>query len=222
MYACPQCLPRDIVPIRSWTWTWTLRPPGIRSQTSTIPYHHSQYIVPVSVAAQAGCTFSTTSFSSEFSSAQFSSFQFRVQFSSVQFSSVQFSSIQFSSPLLATWPQPRHGSLQLQGKFQLLPPAPPYYSFPRGIIHTRGNIWRVTVADMNAATPPWAWGRSVISLVCHTQRTIRTHAPGITGHALFGHMRRASQAMHVRRPRYGTTTGFPAGTGASIPTASII
>ena len=27
-YACPQCLPSGTVPIRSWTWT--LRPPGIR------------------------------------------------------------------------------------------------------------------------------------------------------------------------------------------------
>ena len=27
-YACPQCLPSDTVPIRSWTWT--LRPPVIR------------------------------------------------------------------------------------------------------------------------------------------------------------------------------------------------
>ena len=32
-----------------------------------------------------------------------------------------------------------------QGKFQLLPPAPPYYPFPRGKIHTRGNIWSFTV-----------------------------------------------------------------------------
>ena len=59
-----------------------------------------------------------------------------------------------------------------QGKFQLLPPAPPYYPFPRGKIHTRGNIWGFTVvwheccdpaagvgADMNAATPLGAWGR---------------------------------------------------------------
>ena len=27
-----------------------------------------------------------------------------------------------------------------KGKFQLLPPAPPYYPFPRGKIHTRGNM----------------------------------------------------------------------------------
>ena len=31
------------------------------------------------------------------------------------------------------------------GKIQLLPPAPPYYPFPRGKIHTRGNIWSFTV-----------------------------------------------------------------------------
>ena len=38
MYVCPQCLPSDIVPIRSWTRT--LRPLGTYpSQTSTIPYH---------------------------------------------------------------------------------------------------------------------------------------------------------------------------------------
>jgi len=27
----------------------------------------------------------------------------------------------------------------------LLPPAPPYYNFPRGKFHTRGNIWSFTV-----------------------------------------------------------------------------
>ena len=32
-----------------------------------------------------------------------------------------------------------------QGKFQLLPPAPPYYPIPRGNFHTRGNIWSFTV-----------------------------------------------------------------------------
>ena len=34
--------------------------------------------------------------------------------------------------------------LLLQGKSQLLPPAPPYYPFPRGKFHTRGNIWSFT------------------------------------------------------------------------------
>ena len=34
-HACPQCLPSDIVPIRSWTRT--LRPPGIRHRH--LPYH---------------------------------------------------------------------------------------------------------------------------------------------------------------------------------------
>ena len=33
----------------------------------------------------------------------------------------------------------------LQGKFQLLHPATPYYPFPRGKFHTRGNIWSFTV-----------------------------------------------------------------------------
>ena len=33
----------------------------------------------------------------------------------------------------------------IQGKFQLLSPAPPYYPFPRGKAHTRGNIWSFTV-----------------------------------------------------------------------------
>ena len=33
----------------------------------------------------------------------------------------------------------------LQGKFQLLPPAPPYYPIHRGKVHTRGNIRRFTV-----------------------------------------------------------------------------
>ena len=36
-YACPQCLPSDIVPMRSWTRT--LRPPGIRHRH--LPYHHT-------------------------------------------------------------------------------------------------------------------------------------------------------------------------------------
>ena len=35
--ACPQCLPSDTVPIRSWTRT--LRPPGIRHRH--LPYHHT-------------------------------------------------------------------------------------------------------------------------------------------------------------------------------------
>ena len=37
------------------------------------------------------------------------------------------------------------GLAQVTGKYQLLPPAPPYYPFPRGNIHTRGNIWSFTV-----------------------------------------------------------------------------
>ena len=46
MYACQQCLPTDIVPIRSWTRT--LRPPGIRQLSvtdiyHTIPYHTIPY-----------------------------------------------------------------------------------------------------------------------------------------------------------------------------------
>ena len=43
-YACPQCLPSDIVPIRSWTWT--LRPPDIRHRhlpCHAIPYHARPY-----------------------------------------------------------------------------------------------------------------------------------------------------------------------------------
>ena len=53
----------------------------------------------------------------------------------------------------------------LQGKFQLLPPAPPYYPFPeeKSIL---GVIYGVLLwADMNAATPLGAQGRSVMSLV---------------------------------------------------------
>ena len=49
-------------------------------------------------------------------------------------------------------------------KFQLLPPAPPYYPFPEGK-STLGVIYGVSLwADMNAATPLRAWGRSVLSL----------------------------------------------------------
>ena len=32
-----------------------------------------------------------------------------------------------------------------QGKFQLLPPAPPNQPIPRGKIHTRGNLWSFTL-----------------------------------------------------------------------------
>ena len=46
----------------------------------------------------------------------------------------------------------------------LLPPAPPYYPFPRVKIHTRGNIWSFLWAGVNAATPLGTWGRSVTSL----------------------------------------------------------
>ena len=49
-----------------------------------------------------------------------------------------------------------------QGKFELLPPAPPYYPFPRGK-SILGVIYGVLLwADMNAATPLGAWGRSVM------------------------------------------------------------
>ena len=40
-----------------------------------------------------------------------------------------------------------------QGKFQLLPPAPPYYPFPRGNIHTRGNIRSFTVGWHECCDP---------------------------------------------------------------------
>ena len=51
-----------------------------------------------------------------------------------------------------------------QGKSHLLPPAPPYYPIPRGK-SILGVIYGVLLwADMNAATPLGAWGRSVISL----------------------------------------------------------
>ena len=40
-YACPQCLPSDVVPIRSWTWT--LRPSGIRHRH--LPYHTIPYVI---------------------------------------------------------------------------------------------------------------------------------------------------------------------------------
>ena len=52
-----------------------------------------------------------------------------------------------------------------QGKYQLLPPAPPYYPFPEET-SILGVIYGVLLwADMNAATPLGAWGRSVISVV---------------------------------------------------------
>ena len=37
------------------------------------------------------------------------------------------------------------GTCKIRGKFQLLHPAAPYYPFPRGKFHTRGNIWSFTV-----------------------------------------------------------------------------
>ena len=55
----------------------------------------------------------------------------------------------------------------MQGKSLLLPPAPPaplYYPFPTGK-SILGVIYGVLLwADMHAATPLRAWGRSVISL----------------------------------------------------------
>ena len=58
---------------------------------------------------------------------------------------------------------PKKGPTQ-HGTSQLLPPAPPYYPFPEensilGVIY---GVLRW--ADMNAATPLGARGRSVISL----------------------------------------------------------
>ena len=50
----------------------------------------------------------------------------------------------------------------MQGKSQLLPPAPPYYPFPR-VKSILGVIYGVLLwADMNTATPLGARGRSVI------------------------------------------------------------
>ena len=43
-YACPQCLPSDTVPIRSWTRT--LRPPGIRHRH--LPCHAIPHYAPAS------------------------------------------------------------------------------------------------------------------------------------------------------------------------------
>ena len=70
-----------------------------------------------------------------------------------------------ASPILTPRPYPPiiRRCLLGQCKFQLLPPAPPYYPFYRVNPLNRGNIWSFTVADMNAATPSGR-GRSVISL----------------------------------------------------------
>ena len=40
-----------------------------------------------------------------------------------------------------------------QGKFQLLPPEPLYYPFPRGKIHTRGDIWSFTAGWYECRDP---------------------------------------------------------------------
>ena len=59
--------------------------------------------------------------------------------------------------------------VSVQGKSQLLPPAPPYYaerSLP-GVIYGV-LLW----ADMNTATPLGAWGRSVISLAVPANYTL--------------------------------------------------
>ena len=45
----------------------------------------------------------------------------------------------------AMWRIVTNNAIPLQGKSQLLPPAPPYYPIPRGKTHTRGNIWSFTV-----------------------------------------------------------------------------
>ena len=50
-YACPQCLPSDIVPIRSWTRT--LRPPGIRHRHlpyHTIPYYQTRPVITMTAS----------------------------------------------------------------------------------------------------------------------------------------------------------------------------
>ena len=51
MYACPQCLPSDTVPIRSWTRT--LRPPGIRHRH--LPYHTMPCDATVGLQLVSGC-----------------------------------------------------------------------------------------------------------------------------------------------------------------------
>ena len=61
-YACPHCLPSDIVPIRSWTWR-TLRLPAIRHRH--LPYH----TMP---------SFDMAYHTTPYSSVQFSSVQFYV------------------------------------------------------------------------------------------------------------------------------------------------
>ena len=75
-----------------------------------------------------------------------------------------------------------------QGEFQLLPPAPPYYPFPTGKIHTRGNILSFHTSfylgviygvllwvDMNAATPLGVWVRSV-NFPCRSRPAV-AHLP---------------------------------------------
>ena len=87
-YACPQCLPRDIVPIRSWTRT--LRPPGIRHRHPpyhTIPYqatvhHHTSSVHRSSVHHFVQFVLFCTCRRSRWVCVGVS-----VQFSSVQFSS---------------------------------------------------------------------------------------------------------------------------------------
>ena len=53
-----------------------------------------------------------------------------------------------NAPTTSVWP-PKGVQLVFsyasQRKSQLPPPAPPYYPFPRGKIHTRGNVWSFTV-----------------------------------------------------------------------------
>ena len=51
-YACPQCLPSDIVPIRSWTRT--LRRPGIRHRH--LPYHTMSALSRIDVTRRLGCS----------------------------------------------------------------------------------------------------------------------------------------------------------------------
>ena len=79
-----------------------------------------------------------------------------------------------------------------QGNFQLLPPAPPYYPFPRGK-SILGVLYGVLLwAAMNAETPLGARGRSVIDVE--------------SGNTLMMRMRWWPRALY-RKYRHGSELG---------------
>ena len=89
-YACPQCLPSDIVPIRSWTWT--LQPPGIRHR------HLPNHTIPLPPGRSVQWPLEHVVLLAPLRSVQFRTVLVVIYLPSVQFSSVQWNGGQASVP----------------------------------------------------------------------------------------------------------------------------